>query len=228
MKCTGGKFESIHVLMSAEPAQKKAYSVDLQWRVVHQQVGMALPFCKIAKNLNIATSTAHRIYNKFANSGDVQSMERRCGPGLRSLDEHSELVILSLILESLTLYLNEVVREVNQLTSVTVSPATIYSIFKHYGFTRKRVRHIASQRCYALRGAYMAQSTWFRRDVFVRVDETGSDARDHIRRFGYALRGMTPKSHCLLARGKRVNAIIIIVINIQHTNIRSSIVQVSY
>lgn len=116
LQCTGGKFESIHVLMSAEPARKKAYSIDLQWRVVYQRIGMALPFYKIAKNLNIATSTAHHIYNKFANSGDVQSMERRCRPELRSLDEHSELVILGLILESPTLYLNEVVREVSELT----------------------------------------------------------------------------------------------------------------
>lgn len=44
--------------------------------------------------------------------------------------------------------------------------------------------------------------------MFVWADETGSDARDHIRRFGYALRGMTPQSHRLLARGKRVNAIV--------------------
>jgi len=89
-------------------------------------------------------------------------------------------------LESPTLYLNEVVRVIRELTSVTVSPATICRIFKRYGFTRKRVRQIASQRCYALRGAYMAQSTLFRRDMFVWVDETGSDARDHIHRFGYA------------------------------------------
>jgi len=54
----------------------------------------------------------------------------------------------------------------------------------------------------------MAQSTLLRRDMFVWVDETGSDAKDHIRRFGYALRGMTPQSHCLLAREKRVNAIV--------------------
>lgn len=72
----------------------------------------------------------------------------------------------------------------------------------------RTVRQIALQRCYALRGAYMAQSTLFRRDMFVWVDETGSDARDHTRRFGYALRGMTPQSHHLLARGKRVDAIV--------------------
>ena len=66
---------------------------------------------------------------------------------------------------------------------------------------------MAAQRCYALRGAFMAQCTMFTRDMFVWVDETGSDARDHIRRFGYALRGVTPTSHRLLARGKRVNAV---------------------
>ena len=168
---------------------------------------MALPFYKIAKNLNIATSTAHRVYKKFETSGDVQAVQRGCRPDLRALDEHSELIIIGLILQSPTLYLEEVVQEVYELTSLKVSPSTICRILKRYGFTRKRVRQIAAQRCYALRGAYMAQCTLFRRDMFVWVDETGSDARDHIRRFGYALRGMTPTSHRLLARGKRVNAI---------------------
>ena len=39
------------------------------------------------------------------------------------------------------------------------------------------------------------------------VDETGSNAKDHIRKFGYAIRGCTPITHRLLVRGKRVNAI---------------------
>ena len=39
------------------------------------------------------------------------------------------------------------------------------------------------------------------------VDETGSDAGDHVRKYGYALKGMTPTSHRILARGQRVNAI---------------------
>ena len=189
--------------MSAEPARKNAYSVDLRWRVVYQRIGMALPFYKIAKNLNIATSTAHRVET----SGDVQAVQRGCRPDLRALDEHSELIIIGLILQSPTLYLEEVVQEVYELTSLKVSPSTICRILKRYGFTRKRVRQIAAQRSYALHGAYMAQCTLFRRDMFVWVDETGSDARDYIRRFGYALRGMTPTSHRLLARGKRVNAI---------------------
>ena len=36
---------------------------------------------------------------------------------------------------------------------------------------------------------------------------TGSDRRNCMRKYGYALRGMTPTTHRLLYRGTRVNAI---------------------
>ena len=49
--------------------------------------------------------------------------------------------------------------------------------------------------------------TMFSRNQFVWVDETGSDKRDHIRKYGYAIRGTTPVTHRLLARGQMVNAI---------------------
>ena len=53
--CTSGKFESTCYIyttcMSAEPAQKKAYSVDLSRRVVYQRIGMAIPFNNIL-NIN--------------------------------------------------------------------------------------------------------------------------------------------------------------------------------
>ena len=39
------------------------------------------------------------------------------------------------------------------------------------------------------------------------VDETGSDAKESVRKFGYAIRGCTPVIHQLLVRGTRVNAI---------------------
>ena len=52
-------------LMSAEPTKKKPYSTDLRWRIIYQRLGMELPFHKIAKNLNIAISTAHRIFKGF-------------------------------------------------------------------------------------------------------------------------------------------------------------------
>ena len=39
------------------------------------------------------------------------------------------------------------------------------------------------------------------------IDETGSNTKDHIRKFGYAIRGITPVTHRVLVRGKRVNSI---------------------
>lgn len=193
--------------MSAEPGRKKAYSADLRWRIVYQRIGMNLTFPEIAKNLSIAASTAQRVYKQFEDSGDVESVSRSSRPELRALDEHAELLIIGLILECPTLYLDEVCRKVSDLTSLTVSPSCICRLFKRYGFTRKKVRPIALQRCDTLRGAFMAQCFLLSRDKFVWVDESGSDARDHIRKYGYAIRGITPVSHRLLARGQRVNAI---------------------
>ena len=53
----------------------------------------------------------------------------------------------------------------------------------------------------------MAQVLQFPREYFVWVDETGSDARTHIRRFGYSLLGIPPVYTRTLARGKRISAI---------------------
>ena len=45
-------------------------------------------------------------------------------------------------------------------------------------------------------------------DFFVWVDETGSDNCDHIRRFGYQLRGLAPVYDRLLCRSTRVSSIV--------------------
>ena len=52
----------------------------------------------------------------------------------------------------------------------------------------------------------MAQSFLFSHNMFVWVDEMGTDNRDHIRKYGYAFRGMTPTCTRHFARGKRTNA----------------------
>ena len=54
----------------------------------------------------------------------------------------------------------------------------------------------------------MSQMFLFSRHQFIWVDETGTDGREHIRKHGYALRGLTPVCHRLLVRGKRFNAIV--------------------
>ena len=53
----------------------------------------------------------------------------------------------------------------------------------------------------------MAEVLQYPRNFFVWVDETGSDNRDQICKFGYALRGLPPVYHRLLVRGIRMSTI---------------------
>ena len=71
------------------------------------------------------------------------------------MDEHNELIIIGVILNNPTLYLDELCQTTLALTDVSVSPSTVCRM-RRYGITRKRVRQVALQRCDALRGAFMA------------------------------------------------------------------------
>ena len=43
--------------------------------------------------------------------------------------------------------------------------------------------------------------------MLVFADETGADRQNSLRRYGYSLRGKTPRSHVLFVRGKRISAV---------------------
>ena len=193
--------------ISAEPGRKRAYGNDLRWRIIYQRIGMNLSFARIGRNLNIAPSTAHRICKQFNGSGSVTSHYRSERRELRVLNEHKELYIVGLIMCKPSMYLHEVCQEVLNAFSCRVSPSTICRLLKKCGMTRKKIKQVALQRCEQLRGSFMAQCLHFKSNMFVWIDETGSDARNHIRKYGYALRGDTPTTHRLLSRGKRINAV---------------------
>ena len=164
-------------------------------------------FSDIAKRLNIATSTAHRIYKEFDQTGDIQPVRHKSRPELQALQEQNVLLIIGLVTVNPTLYLEELCKAVQLVSGVVVSPATIFRLLRRHSMTRKRELQVALQRNDALCGAFMAHCSLFSRDKFVWVDETGADARDHIRRYGYAIRGMRPVTHRFVKRGTRVNAI---------------------
>ena len=49
--------------------------------------------------------------------------------------------------------------------------------------------------------------------MLVFIDETGTDRRDSIRKYGYSIRGKTPQSMKMLIRGERLSVIAIMTIN---------------
>jgi len=194
--------------MSAEPGRKKGYSSDIGWRIVYQRMALDYSFKDVATALNIAPSTAHRIYTRFVATGDVKPQKSTPKPEMRALDEHKELLLLSIVLQNPSVYLYELCQKVFQLTTIKVSPSTVCRVMKRYGMTRRKIRQVALQRNCVLRGAFVAYCSALGKHQFVWVDETGCDKRDHIRKYGYSFRGIPPVSQRLLVRGERVNAIL--------------------
>ncbi len=126
---------------------------------------------------------------------------------LRKLDERSELYVVGIVLNNPAMYLGEIRQEIRDVLQVDLSVSTICRLLQRYSITRKKIMQVAVQRCYSLRGAFMAQCLLLDSRMYVWVDETGTDRRDNIRKYGYAIRGVRPVTHRFLARGKRINVI---------------------
>ena len=168
---------------------------------------MELSFREIAFRLCIAPSTACEIFKRFESTGDVQPSSQPRRPSLHKLSESEERLIISLIMESPTLYLHEICKEIQKITGKLVSESTICRQLRNHGFTRKKVRMVALQRSEYLRAMFMAEVLLYRRDQFVWIDESGCDARSYRRKFGYSLRGTRAECDHLLVRGKRISSI---------------------
>jgi len=140
-------------------------------------------------------------------TGEVSPRGQPSRKETRCLSDADELHIVGLVLENPSMYLKEICQEVHHATGKQVSPATVCRLLARHGFTRKKIQKVAKQRCIALRAEFMAWMSLYSRNFLVWVDETGSDHRDHARKYGYAIRGQYPVYHRLLDRGPRVSAI---------------------
>ena len=117
--------------MSAEPGRKKAYSSDLRWCIVYQRLAMNLPFEKIAQNLNVAVSTVHRTYRLFEESGSVDPLSLGTRLDCRSLDPHSELYVIGVIMENPSLYLGELCSVIMTAFGIEISASTVCRTLKN-------------------------------------------------------------------------------------------------
>ena len=154
-------------MASAEPGRKAPYSVD---RIVWQRIGMDFEFRKIAQNLNVSLGTVHNIYKQFSLTGDVTPKKQPLRRDCRSLGQCDELLILGIILDTPSTYLQELCQAVREVIGKDVSPAIICRIIRRNGYTRQ---YVAKQRSVEYRAFYMSQIQLFRQDQFIFVDETG-------------------------------------------------------
>ena len=101
-----------------------------------------MSFKEISEHLQIATSTAHRIYKRFELTGDVEPMKPRKRYECRKLDAQNPC-----------LYLHEMCREIEEATGLQVAGSTVCRVLRKNGYT---VQTIAKQRSVEYRqGTYI-------------------------------------------------------------------------
>ncbi len=194
---------------SQEPSRTKAYDDDMRWRMVYQRCVLELAYKDIATNLGVDPSTVQRTAERFLATGSISKAEYPKGHDhpLQKLTQVDEFLILQLILDRPNLYLHELQKEIAQTTGTEVSVSTICNFLHKSGFSRKKLSVVALQRSEEIRAQYRLEVSIYKPEMMVFVDETGSDRRAAMRRFGYSLTGKPARSVSLLARGKHMTAI---------------------
>lgn len=194
---------------SCDSNRTAAYSPDLRWRIVYQVFGLGNTYRTVASNLNVDPSTVARVIARFMEVGGVQKRSYPFNAGVTKLSDIGKRLIIELAVDKPGLYLAEIQQELYQATGIDVSETTICRTLQKNGFTRQKTAVTALQRNELLRAQYMLDMSMFAHnpDLFVFVDEMGSDRRARERRFAYSLRGSTPTAKRLLFRGEHVTAI---------------------
>ena len=124
----------------------------------------------------------------------------------RRLSGADELHILERVIENAGIYLSELKAELIA-RGTEADESIICRFLKSSGFTRKKMREVAIQRSEELRARYFSEVALYDFSMVVFIDETGSNRKDAMRKFGYSLRGKRCVTKRLLARGERVSAI---------------------
>ena len=135
-----------------EPGRRRSYSNDLRWRVVFQRKLQNLSYRTISENLTVAVSTVSRIIDRFDRTGDVR-------PSIM-LHSHEEFVLLQMVMEKPSVYLREFQYGLEEITGTEVSVSTICRTLNRFGFSRKKLRHVALQRSDSLRSQYLILVCW--------------------------------------------------------------------
>ena len=185
----------------------EGYSEDLRWRVIWRHFLQNKSARAISKEMYLGKSTVFRYIHKYNATGDIMpTVQRRHGPA-PAMSEFELVTILQLLFRRPSSYLHEIQDELRKITGSSYHAATICRAIRHLGMSRKLLRQVARQRCTIQRARFMFEIMDFDPKTLIFIDETGSTRRNAIRRYGYALLGVTPVTHKLCVYGKRLSAI---------------------
>ena len=145
----------------------------------------------------------------FKLTGNVSKKPYPMQRAARKLILLAQLLILQLVMDQPAHYLDEIQRELRRLLLIDVDISTICQFLQKCGFTHQKLCTVALQRDQLLRQQFTCGMSVYTTDMFILnfIDETGSDNRNALCKYGYSLHGKTPVNHVLLVRGERVSAI---------------------
>ena len=149
----------------------------------------SLATSEIAQVLFMSERSVQRYLSLFHSTGSVTPKQSSGGPG-KILSELEQLSVLQFFLHTPSAYLHEIQSQLYETTGRWIHVSTICRTIHQYNFSRKSVQIIALQRSEEARIRFMAEVSAYDPKMFIWVDETGSDRRKSIRRYGYSLRGM--------------------------------------
>ena len=178
---------------------------------MYQAYGLGRSCEDIANRLSVHPCTVRRTLDLFDITGDVAKRDYPSSHGSQvcKLTDVDKLLILEIVLDKPGVYLREIRYHLMEETGTQVDTSTICRFLKESGFSRQKMVVTAKQRSDTVRATFLMDMTLYagHPELFVFIDETGTDRRDSMRKFGYGLRGMPPVSQKLLVRGQRVSTI---------------------
>ena len=184
----------------------KPYSEDLRWRAVWLNLVRGMTSSEIADLLFMSERSVQRYLTLFHSTGSVAPKDGSGGPG-KVLAEFEEFTVLQSLLYNPSAFLHEIQSQLHDTTGKWIHASTICRTIHRQNFTRKKIQVIALQQSQEARLKFMAEASGYHPDMFIWVDETGSDRRNSIRSYGYSLRGLRQVCHRLRVGGRRVSAI---------------------
>ena len=174
--------------------------------MVFQHCLCGLSIRTVAKQNYVSPSTVERLVYRYKRTGDVRSVQEKHGPDTK-LSEQEELIVLQFFLDKPGIYLKELQKELHDATGTWTDCSTLCRTAKRLGLTRQKMKRVAIRRSDILRAQYMAEMSAFDPDMLVFIDETGTERRNSICQYAYALRGITPVQYQIFVYGKRISGI---------------------
>ena len=148
--------------------------------MIWQRETLGLSLKKVASNLGVDPSTVSRVVSLFWATGSVQKRPypKDARPNIK-LTKPVQLTILHTVLQYSGIYLREFQTKVYVLTGVIISVPSLCTFLHKSNITYQRMQIVAKQsdreRCV------------YESHMLVFVNETESDCRDALRKYGYGV-----------------------------------------